>query len=253
MEPVRELFGMVRRRHPSGVPVEVPPACHVRRMRQHQADAEAERRILASAAPDPDPIEIVDGSRGHVLVMHLIRRSPRPGVAQADALGSSGAGQLAHVVLDAADEVGGVIPDQPVNVAVQLVRTHAVHATDQDRAVPRRSHGMGDRRRVGAQHVIVGPHPVLVRVAAGKHRHARRHAQRRRAVGRVEHRACRRQGVQLGRTHHGIAVATGDERVVLVGVDVEQVRDGWPDAGHGSRYYAPMPMRAYRAAPLCYS
>ena len=232
MEPLRERLRMVRRRHATRVAVEVLPARHVRRMRQHQADAEAERRLLAGPAPDPDPVEIVDGGRGHVLVMHLVRRLAGPGVAQADPVRPGGAGQRAHVMRDPADVVGGVVPDQPVDVAVQLVRTDAVHAADQDRTVPGRAHGVRDRRRVGREHVVVRPHPVLVRVAAGEHRHPRRHADRRRAVGRVEHRARRRQGVQVGRVDHGVAVAAGDERIVLVGVDVEQVRDRWPGAGN---------------------
>ena len=78
MEPLGEGLRMVRRRHAPRVAVEVLPARHVRRMRQHQADAEAERRLLAGPAPDPDPVEIVDGGRGHVLVMHLVRRLAGP-------------------------------------------------------------------------------------------------------------------------------------------------------------------------------
>ena len=200
-------------------------------MRQHQADAETERRLLAGPTHDPDPVERVDGGSGHVLVMHLVRRLAGPCVTQADPVRPGGARQLAHVVLDPADEVGGVIPDQPVDVAVQLVRTDAVHAPDQDRTVPGRSHCVGDRRRVGGQHVVVGPHPVLVRMAPGEHRHPRRHADRGRAVGRVEHRAGRRQAVKVGRVDHGVTVAAGDERIVLVGVDVEQVRDRRPGTG----------------------
>ena len=240
MEPLRERLRMVRRRHPTRVAVEVLPARHVRRMRQHQADAETERRLLAGPAPDPDPVEAVDGGRGHVLVVHLVRRLAGPCVTQADPVRSGGACQLAHVMIDPADEVGGVIADQPVDVAVQLVGTDAVHAADQHRTVPGRAHRVGDRRRVGGQHVVVGPHPVLVRVAPGEHRHPRRHANRGRAVRRVEHRAHRRQGIQVRRAHHGVAIAAGDERIVLVGVDVEQVRDRRAGASHVARSYAPL-------------
>ena len=231
MEAVRERLGMVRRRHAPRVAVEVLPARHVRRMRQHQADAQTERRLLACPAPDPDAVEAVDRGRGHVLVVHLVRRLAGPGVAQADPLRPGGPGQRAHVVRDPADVVGGVIADQPLDVAVELVGTDRVHAPDQHRTVPGRPHRVRDRRRVGGQHVVVRPHAVLMRVATGEHRHPRRHADRRGAVRRVEHRARRRQGVQMGRVDHGVAVAAGDERVVLVGVDVEQIRDRRPGAG----------------------
>ena len=61
-------------------------------------------------------------------------------------------------------------------------------------------------------------------MATGQHRHARRRADRGRAIGAVEDDPVHGELIKVWCAHEGIAVTAGDRRIVLVGVDVQKVR-----------------------------
>ena len=198
---------------------------HVGRVRQHQPHAQAERlgfRVCAS--PVALPLQESHGGVGHLLVVHLVAALAGARHRQAHVVGAGGAVQRPPVGHRAgAGIVGTVVAHQPLRVAAPLVRSHRVQAPDQHRPAAGRAEGVGHGGDARIEDVAVGPGAVLVRVQAGEHRHPRRPADRRRAVGGVHRHTRRRQPVQVRRLHQRIAVAAGHEGAVLVGENVEQV------------------------------
>ena len=100
---------------------------------EHEADGEAERfSVQTSTVADAELVEKVDCCNGDVLVVDLIGALSRSGLLEA----------LAEVARrePRTTPVRSVITHRTVDVAVELIRSKRVHATDQDRVIPCRTH-----------------------------------------------------------------------------------------------------------------
>ena len=217
---------LARRRQAVGVTFIVGAARHVGRMRQHEANAERKGRVVhAGAALHAEAIKPVHGGRGDGLVMYLVAGLPGPGQAQTGAFWPGRAVQLAQDGTDIREggEVGRMVADQALAVAVQLVRADRVHAPDQRGPVTGGAHAVRQRGYAGIEHVTVGPDFILPGVTTGEHGHARGHADRRATIVAGEERASACQAIQMRRMHVLVAVAACNRRVMLVRMDVEQI------------------------------
>jgi hypothetical protein len=122
-------------------------------------------------------------------------------------------------------EIGGVdVGGEAFLVAVQLVGADEVHLAGQDRAVAGRREGMRERRHRRRQlaGVVVGADGG--RQPAAQHGEAGRRADRRVAVGGVEHHAAVGDRLQMRRLHHPAAIAGQGCGRHLVGHHEEDVR-----------------------------
>ena len=116
-----------------------------------------------------------------------------------------------------------MVTDQAFGIAVQLVGTDGMHATDQRRAIAAGTHGMSQGRDCRIENMVVGPHAVLMRIPSRQGRHARRHTDRRRTVAGIEDDAGSGQLIKMRRLHQRVAIGTNNGGTVLIGVQVEQI------------------------------
>ena len=195
-----------------------------RLMRQHEADGEAEG--FAGGCPGlPKPVEVVNGCVDNVLIVDLVRALAAAGQLEAHP-GWSGRTCEGAVVDRArtARPVRAVVADAAFGESVQLVRPIEVHATDLHGAVSGRAERVGISGYCRIEGLVVRPHLVFVRIPACNQGHARRNTDWRGAVGRREPGAAGRQAVEVRRLDHRVAVASRDGRIVLVGLDEQDVR-----------------------------
>ena len=118
-------------------------------VRQHQADGDGERRVVTALSRIPDLVEMIEGGFEHVPVLHLVGGLARTRALQADPERFLGAVEHPHPMGVAADPVGAVIADPPVDIAVQLVGADRVETADQRRPVAAGAESMGVGRDVG--------------------------------------------------------------------------------------------------------
>ena len=122
-------------------------------------------------------------------------------------------------------EVGRVdVGGQPLLEAVMLVVTDEVHPTGQNGPISRVRQAMSESRYVGVKDVRVVPHPQIAGIPRGHKTHARRHTQRRGAVGVQKTDRSLRQTVQIRRSHNAMSGAAHHARMVLIRHNEQYVR-----------------------------
>ena len=130
-----------------------------------------------------------------------------------------------------AGPVRAVVADATFSKAVQLVRPVEVHATDLHWPVPGRAERVGVRGYGRIERLVVRPDFVFVWEPARDQGHARRDTDRRGAVGRRKTGAAGGQAIEVRRLDHRVAVASRDGRIVLVGLDEQDIRAVRPGSG----------------------
>ena len=192
-------------------------------MWEHQANCEAESFTGRSRLPKP--VEVVHGCVGNVLIVDLVRALAAAGQLEAH---SGRAGRTRKgAVIDRSRTTGpvrAVVSDVAFSKAVQLVRTIEVHSAELDRAVSCRAERVGVRGYGRIERLVVRPDFVFVWEPARDQGHARRDTDRRGAVGRRKTGAAGRQAVEVRRFDDLVSVASRDGRIVLVGLDEQDIR-----------------------------
>jgi hypothetical protein len=131
--------------------------------------------------------------------------------------------QNAKRVITSTQPIRHVIANFPVCITVQLIRSQAVQASDQCRAIPRRPMRMRKGWNVGSKGIAVGPDGLSAGISPGQQGHAGRQANRRGCVGIAETDAAGGKPVKIGRSHNRLAGAAKHMCGMLIGEDVEYV------------------------------